>query len=156
MQVKLADLNKPEDTDAILELTQAYALDPMGGGAALPEKSRKNLIPAMQAHPGVRVFLAREGEKAIGIASCFIGFSTFKAAPVMNIHDLAVLPEYRSKGVGAALLAAVEDYARERSFAKLTLEVRNDNRAMNLYKRSGFGDWGGGDAPCYFWEKVLS
>jgi ribosomal protein S18 acetylase RimI-like enzyme len=78
-------------------------------------------------------------ETAVGIATCFLGFSTFAARPLINVHDLAVLPEHRGRGIGRGLLEAVEHCARERGCAKVTLEVQENNSpARRLYKRMGF------------------
>jgi ribosomal protein S18 acetylase RimI-like enzyme len=97
------------------------------------------LIPGLRRHPATLVFLAYEGETPIGIATCFIGFSTFAAKPLINIHDLAVLPEHRGRGVGLVLLTAVERAGCERGCAKLTLEVNVNNlRAKRLYEAFGF------------------
>ncbi len=75
----------------------------------------------------------------MGIAVCFIGFSTFAARPLINIHDLAVLPEGRGNGVGRKLLTAVERKAREMNCCKVTLEVlENNRRALKVYAAAGF------------------
>jgi ribosomal protein S18 acetylase RimI-like enzyme len=95
--------------------------------------------------------LAWSREQAIGVAVCFTGFSTFRAAPLINIHDLAVLPNLRRRGVGARLIAAVEAEARRRGCCKVTLEVRDDNvAAMRLYRRAGFGPGSSGGSPAQY------
>jgi ribosomal protein S18 acetylase RimI-like enzyme len=77
--------------------------------------------------------------RAIGIAVCFIGFSTFAARPLINVHDLAVLPAYRRCGAGRMLLAAVERKARTLGCCKVTLEVlENNRRAMKVYRAAGY------------------
>jgi ribosomal protein S18 acetylase RimI-like enzyme len=85
------------------------------------------------------IFLAFEGEQPVGVAVCFIGFSTFAAKPLINIHDCMVLPAFRGKGVGRRLLDAVEAKARELGCCKLTLEVMDNNdRALRAYEAAGF------------------
>jgi ribosomal protein S18 acetylase RimI-like enzyme len=80
------------------------------------------------------------GPEPVGVAVCITGFSTFRARALTNVHDLAVVPGWRGRGIGRRLLAAVEDLARERGHCKITLEVREDNpAAMALYRRLGFG-----------------
>jgi len=103
------------------------------------------------------VLLAVSEGRPVGVAVCFLGFSTFQARPLLNIHDLAVLPEWRGKGIGRALLAHVEDRARRRGCCKLTLEVLDDNaRARGLYESLGFSDFVVGDsAPTLFLTKAL-
>ncbi len=87
------------------------------------------------------VLLALDGAsgEALGVATCFRGWSTFAARPLLNVHDLAVLPAHRRRGVARALLAAVEEAARREGAAKVTLEVRPDNApAQALYRACGF------------------
>ncbi len=66
----------------------------MGNGKSLSPEARRALIPGLQEHPTTVIFLAYQGGKAIGVAVCFLGFSTFDAKPLLNIHDLAVLPAH--------------------------------------------------------------
>jgi ribosomal protein S18 acetylase RimI-like enzyme len=147
-----ADLDTPQHQQAIISLIDAYARDPMGCGRGLPPDARERLIPALQQHPTTLVFLALEGATPVGIALCFRGFSTFTARPLLNIHDLAVLPDYRGQGVGHLLLERVEAKGRELGCAKLTLEVRADNhRAQRLYQRFGFGDTPTEDGAVRHW-----
>lgn len=133
-----ADLGNPDHTNAILEITNAYALDLMGGGEPLTDYVKENLIEGMRNFANTRVFLAFDGDDAVGLANCFVGFSTFYAKKLINVHDLAVLPEYRGKGIGQKLLDTVAEYAEEHDFCKVTLEVLPENPAKRLYERSGF------------------
>lgn len=138
-QVRLANLENQLDQQAILELTNHYACDEMAGGSPLPQATIENLIQGLREHPTTIVFLAWLGEEAIGIATCFLGFSTFAAKSLINIHDLAVRREHQGKGVGRALLRAVELEAQRRGCVKLTLEVLENNRkARGLYESLGF------------------
>lgn len=147
-----ADLSNKEHADALLFVTNEYAKDPMGLGKPLPENIRKNLINEIKKFPVWLSFLAFYDDQPAGIANCVYSFSTFNAAKVINVHDLAVLPTFRSKGIGEALLAAVEKKAEEKNCCKVTLEVREDNRARNLYERMGFEY---GDPAMFFMSKYL-
>lgn len=134
-----ADLARPDHQRAVVEITAAYALDPMGNGVPLSVDVLDRLIPGLRAHPTTLVLLAFVGERVVGIATCFIGFSTFAASPVINIHDLCVVDAHRGRGIGRALLQAVENAAMDRACTKVTLEVLERNhRARNLYERFGF------------------
>ena len=138
-RVRPADLEAGADAEAVLQLLDAYAADPMGDGEPLPESTRQRLIPALRKIPERLVLLAFLDKRAIGLAIAFQGFSTFRAMPLLNVHDLAVLPEFRGRGVGSALLAGLEAEARQRGCCKMTLEVRADNSPANaLYRRRGF------------------
>jgi ribosomal protein S18 acetylase RimI-like enzyme len=153
-----ADLDAPQHQEAIVSLINAYARDPMGNGQDLPAEVRERLIPGLRQHPTTLVFLAFDGEKPAGVAVCFLGFSTFAARPLINIHDLAVLQEYRGQGVGRLILGRVEAKGWELGCCKLTLEVRDDNhRAQRLYQKAGFGamSTGHGAVRNWFLQKGL-
>lgn len=158
MDVVVADLNNDRHEAGILHVLDSYAADPIGGGEPLSPGVRARLIPGLRAHPTTLVLLAFEGENPIGIAVCFFGFSTFRASPLLNIHDLAVIPERRGEGVGRILLDAVEKHARERACCKLTLEAQQSNgRALTLYRKFGFEDFTLGDSgPTQFFAKTLA
>jgi ribosomal protein S18 acetylase RimI-like enzyme len=136
-----ADLNDSHHQAAILHLINAYARDPMGESRDLPTAVRDRLISGLQQHPASLVFLAFDEATPVGVAVCFLGFSTFAARPLINIHDLAVIPEHRGQGIGRLLLERVEAKGRALGCCKLTLEVREDNhRAQRLYQKFGFGN----------------
>jgi ribosomal protein S18 acetylase RimI-like enzyme len=139
VRIRLADLADARDAESIVTLLNAYAIEPVGGGKPLTRDVRERLVPALRAIPRALVLLAFAGDAAVGITVCFVGFSTFQARPLLNIHDLAVLPEYRRKGVARALLQAAEDSARSQGCCRLTLEVLEANSgARALYHRFGF------------------
>jgi ribosomal protein S18 acetylase RimI-like enzyme len=152
--VLLADLNNPTHQRAIVDLVDMYCRDEFGDSRPLPADIRERLIPGLVAHGGARVFLALDGDEPLGIAVCFLGFSTFRAQPLINIHDIAVAPAARGRGIGQALLAAVEAEARRLGCGKVTLEVRADNAvAMRAYQMAGFQ--GSEPHQTYFWSKRL-
>jgi GNAT superfamily N-acetyltransferase len=134
-----ADLARPGHQDAVVAMTDAYSRDPFGDGKPLDPGARERLIAGLRRHPTTLVFLAFDGDRPVGEAVCFTGFSTFAAKPLVNIHDLVVIPEYRGRGVGRGLLTAVERRARELGCCKLTLEVLDRNeRALGAYTSFGF------------------
>lgn len=147
MHVRRANLDAPADADAIVLLLDAYAADPRGGGKPLADAVRARVVAGLRQTPGSRVWLAFDAEQAVGVCVGFAGYSTFQASPLLNIHDLAVLPEQRGRGIGRALLAAAEAFARAEGCCKLTLEVQEDNTpARQLYESFGFRDVRYGDS----------
>ena len=153
-----ADLATPEHQRDVVAMTAAYALDVMGNGGPLPPDVLARLMPGLREHPTTLIFLAYVGESVVGIATCFFGFSTFTARPLINIHDLAVLPEHRGRGIGRLLLEAVERKARERGCSKVTLEVQENNaRARGLYEATGFAQavYGETTGGSLFYTKAL-
>jgi GNAT superfamily N-acetyltransferase len=139
IQIVEADLRLPEHREAVLAMVDAYSRDAMGEAKPLDPDVRVRLIPGLQRHPTTLIFLAFDGNRPVGAAICFIGFSSFAAKPLVNIHDFVVLPTSRGKGVGRRLLAAVEGKARELGCCKLTLEVmENNHHALRMYQAAGF------------------
>lgn len=134
-----ADLDRQEHRQAVVALLDAYAMDPMGNGKALSYGVRRDLIPGLQRHPTTVIFLAFQNKNAVGIATCFGGFSTFAARPLINIHDFYVIPELRGQKIGQMMLSAVEQKARDTGCCKVTLEVQqNNHRAQHIYEAAGF------------------
>jgi ribosomal protein S18 acetylase RimI-like enzyme len=157
LEICEADFSDPSHCAGIVEVLDSYASDPVGGGKPLSPEVRARLAPALRDHPSALVLLAFSDRRPVGIAVGFFGLSTFQARPLLNIHDLAVVPECRGRGVGRALLEAAEARALGRACCKLTLEVQDDNRrARALYESFGFADFAIGDsAPTRFLTKPL-
>lgn len=158
VEIAEADLSNPEHARGLVDVLDSYARGPAGGARPLRDSVRERLVPELAAQANALILLALFQGRPIGTAVCFIGFSTFAARRLLNIHDLAVLPEFRGVGIGHRLLDAAESRARQLGCCKLTLEVREDNeRARSLYENVGFGDFapGADPVPTFFLEKRL-
>jgi ribosomal protein S18 acetylase RimI-like enzyme len=126
-------------TTALINLLDAYARDPAGGGEPLSDFARTNLVGALAARPFVFSVLAFDDDTPVGLVNAIEGFSTFACQPLVNVHDVVVLPGHRGRGIAAQMFAEVEVIARERNACKLTLEVLDGNTAARtLYQRLGF------------------
>lgn len=137
-----ADYHNPVHAAALLQLLDAYAQDPAGGGEALSDFAKANLVKALAARPQAFSVLAFAGEQPVGLVNCIEGFSTFACRPLVNVHDVAVLAGFRGQRVGEQMLALVEQIAYERGACKLTLEVLAGNAsAIRLYERVGFAGY---------------
>ena len=153
LTISEADLSNPEDALAVLVLLQTYASDPMGGGQPIAPDVLEMLIPRLRTVDSRLVLLARLNGRPAGLAIAFRVFSTFRAAPVLNLHDLAVHPDFRGQGVGRELLKKIELHATRTGCCRVTLEVRQDNEpAQKLYRSLGFGP---GEPMQEFWLKHL-
>lgn len=156
LRVRAARLADPAERALLVRLTDGYARDPMGGGDGLSSHARQQLADALGRHPGLFAVIAELDGEPVGHALCVLGFSSFYAAPVCNLHDLSVLAAGRGKGLGRLLMQAVEAAARERGCAKVTLEVREDNHVgLGLYHSEGFAHSGLGGTRYLMMEKPL-
>lgn len=158
MLITKVDYHKPQHKRDLTRLLNNYALDPMGGGQPLADSVKAHLVEKLAAFPTAISFLAYEGEQAIGLVNAFLGFSTFQAKPLCNIHDVVVDQSHRGKGVARQLLAALEVEAKSLGCCKLTLEVLAENQsARKCYQNYGFKHYAL-DPKCggaEFWEKSI-
>lgn len=142
--VRQADYAQPADAAALVALLDAYAQDPAGGGQPLSEFAKTHLVAALAKRQGAYSVLAfAEGpyghQIPVGVVNCLEGFSTFACRPLVNVHDVAVLPGFRGQGIAAKMLALAEQLAIEAGACKLTLEVLSGNTgAASLYEKLGF------------------
>lgn len=157
-QIVKADYSNTAHASAIIALLDEYASGPSGGGEPLSLHVKDELIPALQRTPSALTLLAFAGETPIGLLNAFETLSTFRAKPLINIHDIAVTANWRRRGIGRALLRAIEEIARQRSCCKLTLEVLENNiSAQALYRELGFEGYQLQEAfgRALFWQKVV-
>ena len=151
-----ADLSRTEHQHALVTMLDAFILDQ--DGAPLSEQAKREMIPGLRAHPACYVFLAYRDGQPVGFAICFLGFSTFMARPLINIHDIFVDSSVRGAGIGAMLLERIDAKARELNCCRITLEVREDNAvARGLYRKVGFDQVSVGPKriPMEFWHKLV-
>jgi ribosomal protein S18 acetylase RimI-like enzyme len=137
-----ADYANPVHAAAVVQLLNAYASDPAGGGEPLSEDAQARLVPELARRPQAFSVLAYDGDVAVGLVNAIEGFSTFKCRPLVNVHDVAVLASHRGRRVAEQMLVLVERIARDRGACKLTLEVLEGNApAVKLYHRIGFAGY---------------
>ncbi len=151
LNVREANLSDEADQAAFCAMLKMYYADPFGGDTPIPPGRAETAAQDLSEHPTAVVFLAFHGDSPVGYTLAFMGYSSFAAKPLLNLHDVAVVPEARGQGVGRALLDTAESYARDAGCVKLTLEVLDDNdRARSLYRKVGFED-----QSLRFWAKTL-
>ena len=140
--VRRADYTDPADAASIVMLLDAYASDPAGGGEALSDFAKANLVHELAARPQAYSILAFDGAQAVGLVNCIEGFSTFKCKPLVNIHDVSVLASHRGRRIAERMVEVVEQEAQRRGAVKLTLEVLSGNQAARkAYLRMGFAGY---------------
>jgi ribosomal protein S18 acetylase RimI-like enzyme len=80
--------------------------------------------------------------KPAGLVNCFEAFSTFKCKPLINIHDVVVVNEFRGLGLSQPMLSKVEEIAKLKGCCKITLEVLEGNKvAQKSYIKFGFAGY---------------
>ena len=109
----------------------------------LPQLNPKLTLPpferleAIVADPSVTLLIARDGARIVGTATVIVYTTPFWIKA--RLDEVVVDESARGKGVGAALVAACVDIAREKGaqVAELQSGVLRD-AANRLYKRMGF------------------
>jgi ribosomal protein S18 acetylase RimI-like enzyme len=158
IRVITADYSNEQHQRAIPMLLDKYASDPMGGGQALNENVKANLVNELSKLPHAFSVIAYVDDIPAGLINAFEAFSTFSCKPLINIHDVMVLDEYRGNGICREMLNKVEQIARSKGCCKITLEVLSGNEiAKSVYNKLGFAgyelDPRAGVAQ--FWQKKL-
>ncbi|GBF56271.1 GCN5-related N-acetyltransferase [Microcystis sp. 0824] len=88
--------------------------------------------------PYIEALVAEVGGRIVGFALFFANYSTFLTKPGIYLEDIFVLPDYRSQGIGKALLMAVAKIAVARDAGRLEWSVLDWNQpAIDFYEKMG-------------------
>ena len=108
----------PRHAEAIAELRRRVFIREQGVPEALEWEARD---------PECDWFVARSGGELVGIV---------RLTPDAHVGRLAVLPAWRGRGIGSALLQAVLQRARDKGLTTVTLHAQT--HALPFYARMGF------------------
>jgi len=125
-----------DDLEALLPLVTAYRMfyqrDPD------PPREREFIERHLREDRSV-VFLASDGDTAVGFVQIFQTYSTVWLGPSLILEDLFVTPEARGSGAATKLIERAEAYAREIRAVGMFLETAMDNTvAQRVYERAGW------------------
>lgn len=86
------------------------------------------------------IIVYKENDIVIGSVTFYrIDLFTFSFQPCLEIFNVAVLPSYREKGIGKALVNYVKKYAKENGYNQIYLTCLDNARsAHKLYESVGF------------------
>jgi GNAT superfamily N-acetyltransferase len=109
---------------------------------ATEESVRESLFGAQ---PSADAVIARVNGDPAGFAVWFYSYSTFLSRPGLYLEDLFVLPEWRGRGVGRALLQHLAGVAVSRGCGRMEWAVLDWNDlAIRFYRSLGaqpMSDW---------------
>lgn len=126
-----------DDIDRIMAVMSA-AFDPVYGEAW----NRRQVEDALRfgnSHYQLLCSEARAPLEAEPAAGFFLSRTGFEEEELLL---LAVMPEYRGRGIGRALLDRLRADAAARGARRLLLEMRKGNKAEILYRNFGFAPIG--------------
>ena len=158
IEAKVIDYLNEQQAHELSYLLNNYAQDPMGGGAALSDYTQQNLAKELAKVPHAFSVICYVDGKPAGLVNCFEAFSTFKCQPLVNIHDLVVVSEFRGLGISQLMLDKVEEQAQAKGCRKITLEVLSGNEiAQQSYLKFGFDGYELSPemGKALFWQKML-
>ena len=113
-----------EDLDAVTAIEEATFAIPW---------SRESFRQELERNVAARYLVAEADGRVIGYAGAWVILDE------SHITNIAVLEEYRGRGIGKQLTQALLQYLSNLGACYATLEVRVSNvRAQNLYKGLGF------------------
>jgi GNAT superfamily N-acetyltransferase len=129
---------EPADIERLLAMYE-WLFAPPGSRPASWDSRRAAvaLRQAMESHDSV-VLVADDGGDLVGFCTCYQDLHSVRFGYRAWVEDLAVAPERRSEGIGAAILAAARDWARERGATHLELDSAEPRKdAHRFYEREG-------------------
>ncbi|HEY0924993.1 GNAT family N-acetyltransferase [Rheinheimera pacifica] len=125
------------DTNQILNIIRAKA---EFDGCADTLRAQESDIKAAFFSPVPKAYalVVVEADQVIGIATYYSIYSTFIAKPGIWLDDLFIYPQYRSKGIGEALLSALCAVAEEAGCGRIDWIVAHDNeQGKRFYENVG-------------------
>lgn len=134
----------PADASALFQLVQALAEYEKLSHAVTgkPEALADHLFGERRYAEAI---LAEVDGQPVGFALFFYNYSTFLTRPGIYLEDLFVLPEYRRRGIGKALLTYLAQRAVQENCGRLEWSVLDWNApAIAFYEQMGatiLPDW---------------
>lgn len=128
--------SEPSDVAAMMQLIQELALF---------EKAPNEVVATTETllqhgfgeHPLFVSWVAVQGENIVGLALCYVRYSTWKG-PVLYLEDLIVTESHRGQGIGKSLFETCIEYAKRKQYRKMVWQVLDWNTpAIDFYR--GYG-----------------
>ncbi len=115
--------------------------DPVYATAPDAEKTMRRFLADLARNGYAFVFVATVGDRMVGFVSGELreGSPTFLPKTWASVDDVFVDPDHRNRGIGHALIASVEGWARRKGANGVSLQVAAANgRGRKFYEELGF------------------
>lgn len=127
MDVIIRPMRK-EDVEEVLEIEKLSFSTPWSKEAFISEVTKNSCA---------KYIVAEVDNKIVGYGGFWV------VVDEGHITNIAVHPEYRSKGIGSKIMEGLIDLAKKNGITAMTLEVRESNiTAQHLYAKYGFRQLG--------------
>lgn len=125
--------------DGPLLVATTEALAAFHGNAGKVKATAESFEQALFGpHPIIGALIAEESGVLAGAVVWHRSYSTNAGREIMYMGDICVLPDFRSKGVGKALMQATAKVAMARGYdAIFWLAMSWNERAMAFYRECG-------------------
>lgn len=135
-----------EDAEAAARLWMQSARehtshDPVYATAPGAEKTMRRFLSDLARNTYAFLFVATVGDRTVGFVSGELreGSPAFQPKTWASVDDVFVEPDHRNRGIGRALIASVEGWARQRGANGVSLQVAAANgRGRRFYEGLGF------------------
>jgi len=103
--------------------------------------SEEWILCNFRAYPRIRIFVAHADKKIVGYIQ-WMEKSGFRKEVVLELEQIAVLPEWRNQGIGSYLinssltLVKEELTQRESVLKHVVVTTRKDNEAQKIYRET--------------------
>ncbi|MBR5308095.1 MAG: GNAT family N-acetyltransferase [Clostridia bacterium] len=135
MAFTIREATEYEVADILDFINRLAAYENLSGAVVATEAMLHEWIFARKS---AEVLFALEDDKKVGFALFFHNFSTFLGRSGLYLEDLFVLPEYRGKGYGKALLQTMARIAVERGYGRMEWSCLDWNEnSIAFYKSLG-------------------
>ena len=117
------------------------AHDPVYATAPGAENTMRRFLADLARNSYAFVFVATVGDRIVGFVSGELreGSPTFLPKTWASVDDVFVEPDHRNGGIGRALIASVEGWARQKGADGVSLQVAAANaRGRKFYEDLGF------------------
>lgn len=108
----------------------------MRGGEPVPEAFAQRLRESVEAGD-VQILVAQLDNVPVGVAVIAYHLNVSVAGSFASVEDVYVVPGFRRRGVGRALLEAAREHWAERGVSYVEAQVE-DEEAMAFYEALGY------------------
>jgi predicted N-acetyltransferase YhbS len=127
---------QPKDAPSVAQLVAQLGYSVSGRAVA----ARLERLAASEAD---RLLVAETGGEVVGLASIHVSLSIEYDEPVAKLGALVVDERFRRRGIGEALVRAIEEEARTRSCSLVFLTTAERRTGAHaFYRRLGFAETG--------------
>jgi Acetyltransferases len=145
--MNVLNIRKAEAEDSNIITNMVVLLLSELSGSEVDSNKYRTLSSKLFDNPDVySAFLAfNENDQCIGILTATESWAIYAGGSFGVIHELYVIPQYRSKNVGHELMKELVDFAKTRNWTRIEVGAPNEDeweRTIQFYEREGFKEIG--------------